>query len=105
MYVVSLTVFFDDSAGCAFLTYCKKESAIRAQEALHDKKALPGVSFITVSCYVQPALHPDQRLELFAHNIKISLFLVTISLSTKKTRNITVICIDLFSHVHSTLTQ
>lgn len=38
-------------AGCAFLTYYSRDSAISAQNALHEKRTLPGVSF-SISIYL-----------------------------------------------------
>ena len=43
-FVLPLRSKYSNKKGCAFLTYCTRESAINAQNALHEKRTLPGVS-------------------------------------------------------------
>ncbi|XP_053976574.1 CUGBP Elav-like family member 5 [Hylaeus anthracinus] len=54
--------------GCAFLTYYSRDSAISAQNALHEKRTLPGVSSLDLPLELTTLLPHLPRVSLYRVN-------------------------------------
>lgn len=67
---ITALFFFTFVTGCAFLTYYSRDSAISAQNALHEKRTLPGVS---VYCSSLPTFQPIMLLVMPSHFVSCPL--------------------------------
>ncbi|KAG5328198.1 CELF5 protein, partial [Acromyrmex charruanus] len=55
---------------CAFLTYYSRDSAISAQNALHEKRTLPGMTFICCRSAKSPPRRPRKKLQCGAKSVR-----------------------------------